>query len=49
MIGRNKAVVVVLGLERFDQDDVGVYVVGDHDGVVSAARAGGEMTHVVGV
>ena len=37
------------GLDGFGQDDVGVYMVGEHDEVVAAAGAGGEMSQVVGV
>ena len=40
---------VVFGLERLDEDDVGVDVVGEHDIVVPAARADGEAAHIVGV
>ena len=40
---------VVAGLEGFNQDDVAVDLVGEHDEVVAAARADGEAAHVVGV
>ena len=40
---------VVLGLEGFDKNDVGVDVVGEHYVVITAAGADGEAAHVVGV
>ena len=40
---------VVLGLEGFDKNDVGVDVVGEHYVVVAAAGADGEAAHVIGV
>ena len=49
MFGCGEAVVVVTVLELFDQDDDGVYIVGEHDELVSAAGADGETTHVIGV
>ena len=48
-IGCGKAVAVVFGFEGFDEDDVGVDVVGEHDIVVPAAKADGEKARVVGV
>ena len=45
----NKVMTIITGLEGFDQDDVGVYVVGEHDEVFSNARSDGETTHVVSV
>ena len=45
----SKAVEIVTGIEWPDKDDVGVYVVGDHDEVVAAARADGETAHFFGV
>ena len=41
--------VVVLGWEGFDKNDVGVDVVGEHYVVITAAGADGEAAHVVGV
>ena len=40
---------VVLGLEGFDKNDVGVDVIGEHYVVVAAAGADREAAHVVGV
>ena len=40
---------VVLGLEGFDKNDVGVDVVGEHYVVIAAAGVDGEAAHVVGV
>ena len=37
------------GLEWFDQDNVSVYMVYEHDEVFVAAGADGETTHVFGV
>ena len=45
----SKAVAVVAGMERFGQDEIGVYVIGKHDEVVAAVRADEETTHAVGV
>ena len=36
-----EVVAIVTGLEGFDQDDVGFYMVGEHDEVVAAAGADG--------
>ena len=44
-----EAVAIVTGMEWFDQDDVGVYVEGEHDELVAAAGAERETAHVVGV
>jgi hypothetical protein len=41
------AVSVVAGLEGFDEDGVGVTVVGQHEVLVAAARPYGEASHVV--
>jgi hypothetical protein len=43
------AMMVVLGLEGFDQDCIGAGVVGQHDILVSALGADWEPAHVVGV
>ena len=37
----NKVMTIMTGLEGFDQDDVGVYVVGEHNEVVAATGADG--------
>ena len=44
-----EAVVIVMGLEGFDQDDVEVYMVGEYDEVVAAAGVDGKTAHDVGV
>ena len=40
---------VMVGLEGFNKDGVGVAVVGQHDVLVATARADGEAAHVVSV
>ena len=42
------AVAIVFGLEGFDEDDIVVAVVGEHDVLVVAARTDGEAAHVIG-
>ena len=42
------AVVVVFGLEGFDEDDVGAAVVGEHDVLVATGRTDGETAHAIG-
>ena len=49
VVGCGELVAVVLVLERFGQDEVVVYVVGEHDEVVDATRAERKTTHFVGV
>ena len=49
MVSCGKAVTLVSGLERFEQYDVGVYLEGEHDEVVTSAGADGETTNVVGI
>ena len=46
--GSGKAVVVVLGLEGLDENDVGVDVIGKHCVIIAAAGADREAAHVVG-
>ena len=45
-LGRN-AVGVLLGIERRLEDHIGVAVLGNHNALVSAARADGEAARVV--
>ena len=40
---------ILAGLERFDEDGVGVAIVGDHEVLVAAAGADWEAAHVFGV
>ena len=42
-------VAIVTVLEGFDQDDVGVYVLVEHDELVAVVGSDGGTAHVVGV
>ena len=44
-----EAVTVVSGFEWIHQDDIGVYMVGDHEEVVAALGANQEPAHAIGV
>ena len=41
------AVAIMFGLEGFDEDGIGVTVVGEHDVLVATARSNGEAAHIV--
>ena len=48
-VSRGEAVAIVSWLERLKNDDIGVYMLCEHDEVISAAGADWELDHVVGV
>ena len=40
---------IMVGLEGFNKDSIGVAVVGQHDVLVATVRADGEAAHVISV